>query len=329
VQQAFGWFVRQFAEVENDSNAVERILYYSQEVEQEAPHVVLDNKLPPNWPSGGRLTFKDVQMSYRPDLPTVLKSVSLDIQAGESVGIVGRSGAGKSSIMTALYRLTELSSGSISLDGVDISTLGLDDLRRNLSIIPQDPLLFSGTIRSNLDPFGQYDDAMLWDALKRAHLVEDNGDIGGTDESSPTAESDAVVRRFTLDTIIEEEGANLSVGQRSLVSLARAIVIPSTITLLDEATASVDYATDQLIQETIATQFRDRTLLCIAHRLRTILGYDRVCVMNAGAVAEFDTPMKLYENLNGIFRSMCDRSGITAKDIQLAREGVEDIHGAL
>lgn len=320
VQQSFGWFVRQVAEVENDSNAIERILHYSNEIETEPPHQLPDSK-PSNWPAAGRLEFKNVQMSYRPGLPTVLKDLSFSIEAGESIGIVGRSGAGKSSIMVALYRLTELKSGTIELDGVDISTLGLDDLRQNLAIIPQDPLLFSGTLRTNLDPFGKYDDAMLWDALKRAHLVGGSTSKRGSLDAPelPSAE-DPSGGRFSLDTVIEEEGANLSVGQRSLVSLARAIVTPSTITLLDEATASVDYATDQLIQETIAREFSDRTLLCIAHRLRTILGYDRVCVMDAGQVAEFDTPLNLFNKTEGIFRSMCDRSGIAEKDIRAARE---------
>ncbi|KAG8950683.1 hypothetical protein FRC04_007308 [Tulasnella sp. 424] len=320
VQQSFGWFVRQLAEVENDSNAIERILHYSNEIETEPPHQLPDSK-PANWPAAGRLEFKNVQMSYRPGLPTVLKDLSFSIEAGESIGIVGRSGAGKSSIMIALYRMTELKSGTIELDGVDISTLGLDDLRQNLAIIPQDPLLFSGTLRTNLDPFGRYDDAMLWDALKRAHLVgSPTSKRGSVDGAEPLSAEDASAGRFSLDTVIEEEGANLSVGERSLVSLARAIVTPSTITLLDEATASVDYATDQLIQETISREFSDRTLLCIAHRLRTILGYDRVCVMDAGRVAEFDTPLNLYNKADGIFRSMCERSGITEKDLRAARE---------
>jgi len=299
------------------------LLYYSREIETEAPDV-LPSGTPPNWPAGGHLVFKDVKLSYRPGLPVVLNVQSLDIKPGESIGIVGRSGAGKSSMMVALYRLVELTSGKIELDGVDISTLGLDDLRTNLAIIPQDPLLFSGTIRSNLDPFGRYDDAMLWDALRRAHLIDtterSNAKVADDVEQTTSETSSAVVPRFTLDTVVEEEGANLSVGQRSLVSLARAIVTPATITLLDEATASVDYATDQLIQETIAKEFRDRTLLCIAHRLRTILGYDRVCVMDQGKVAEFDTPLNLYYNTDGIFRSMCDRSGILEKDIRAAME---------
>ncbi|KAK0469891.1 ABC transporter [Desarmillaria tabescens] len=314
VQQAFGWLVRQSAEVENDMNSVERVVHYATEIEQEAPHVLPDSKVPESWPSVGHVELKDVVLSYRPGLPAVLKGITMTVKAGEKIGIVGRTGAGKSSIMTALYRLVELSSGSIHIDGVDISTVGLTELRKSLSIIPQDALLFSGTLRSNLDPFNSHDDAKLWDALKRSYLVEspaktvadENGDV-----STP-------INRFSLDTVIEDEGANLSIGQRSLVSLARALVKDSRILILDEATASVDYETDRNIQNTITHEFQDRTILCIAHRLRTIISYDRICVLDAGEIAEFDTPSQLYQKTDGIFRGMCDRSSITLDDIRLA-----------
>ncbi|KAG7444868.1 ABC transporter [Guyanagaster necrorhizus] len=314
VQQAFGWLVRQSAEVENDMNSVERIVHYATEIEQEAPHVVPDSKVPESWPSVGRVELKDVVLSYRPGLPAVLKGISMTIKAGEKIGIVGRTGAGKSSIMTALYRLVELSSGSICIDGVDISTLGLTQLRKSLSIIPQDALLFSGTLRSNLDPFNTHDDAKLWDALKRSYLV-DSPAKAVTDENSDLS---TPINKFSLDTVIEDEGVNLSIGQRSLVSLARALVRDSKILILDEATASVDYETDRNIQDTITREFQDRTILCIAHRLRTIISYDRICVLDAGEIAEFDTPSKLYEMTSGIFRAMCDRSSITLDDIRLA-----------
>lgn len=313
VQQAFGWLVRQSAEVENDMNSVERVVHYATEIEQEAPHVIPDSKVPESWPSAGHVELKNIVLSYRPGLPAVLKGISMTIKAGEKIGIVGRTGAGKSSIMTALYRLVELSSGSIYIDGVDISTVGLTELRKSLSIIPQDALLFSGTLRSNLDPFNSHDDAKLWDALKRSYLVDspakvadENGDL-----STP-------INRFSLDTVIEDEGANLSIGQRSLVSLARALVKDSKILILDEATASVDYETDRNIQDTITHEFQDRTILCIAHRLRTIISYDRICVLDAGKIAEFDTPSQLYLKTSGIFRGMCDRSSITLDDIRLA-----------
>jgi len=209
----------------------------------------------------------------------------------------------------------ELSAGSIHIDGVNISEIGLKDLRGALAIIPQDPLLFSGTLRSNLDPFNQFDDAKLWDALKRSYLVEELKTQGTADEGDPEADGP---KRFTLDTVIEDEGSNLSVGQRSLVSLARALVKDTKVLILDEATASVDYETDRKIQDTISTEFEDRTILCIAHRLQTIIGYDRICVMDAGRIAEFDTPTRLYHMEDGIFRGMCDRSQISIQDIRRA-----------
>jgi len=243
----------------------------------------------------------------------------MTVAAGEKIGIVGRTGAGKCSIMTALYRLVELTSGSITIDGVDISKVGLADLRSGLAIIPQDPLLFSGTLRSNLDPFGLHDDATLWDALKRAYLVDNtskHNSLALSDDEVPSG-AHTPMNRFTLDSVIEDEGGNLSIGQRSLVSLARALVKDARVIILDEATASVDYETDRNIQDTIAYEFEDRTILCIAHRLRTIISYDRICVLDAGEVAEFDTPVRLYHIPNGIFRGMCERSSITLEDLQL------------
>ncbi|OSD06330.1 P-loop containing nucleoside triphosphate hydrolase protein [Trametes coccinea BRFM310] len=324
VQQAFGWMVRQSAEVENDFNSVERIVHYVKELEQEPPHLIPDHKPSAPWPSEGQIEIKDVVLKYRPELPAVLKGLTMSVKPGEKIGIVGRTGAGKSSIMTALYRLVELTSGSIVIDGVDISTIGLKDLRDGLAIIPQDPLLFSGTLRSNLDPFGYHDDARLWDALKRAYLVEDRKEhsLERTSVEEPEG-ARSPVNRLTLDSPIDDEGSNLSVGQRSLVSLARALVKDSKILILDEATASVDYETDRKIQDTIANEFADRTILCIAHRLRTIIGYDRICVLDAGQIAEFDTPANLYENAAGIFRSMCDRSSITLSDIKSAEKAKE------
>ncbi|KAL0575903.1 hypothetical protein V5O48_006076 [Marasmius crinis-equi] len=332
IQQAFGWLVRQSAEVENNMNSVERIVYYAEEVEQEAPHELPDAKPKDPWPVQGGVSFKDVVLRYRPELPPVLKGISMDVKAGEKIGIVGRTGAGKSSLMTAIYRLVELDEGAITIDGVDISKVGLTDLRKGLSIIPQDPLLFSGTLRSNLDPFNLHDDAALWDALKRSYLVDQQpaakrASLISQGGASVTVEDDLPSgahtprsggqTRFTLDTVVEDEGNNLSIGQRSLVSLARALVKDTKVLILDEATASVDYETDRKIQDTIAHEFEDRTILCIAHRLRTIISYDRICVLDAGQIAEFDTPANLYEH-NGIFRGMCERSSISLEDIKMA-----------
>ncbi|EJU00125.1 ABC transporter [Dacryopinax primogenitus] len=319
VQQTFGWMVRQLAEVENDMNGVERVVHYAKHVEQEAPQEIPETKPAASWPEAGKIDFNDVVMSYRPGLPPVLKGLAMHVSAGEKIGIVGRTGAGKSSIMVALYRLVEIGGGNIVIDGVDISKIGLADLRSKIAIFPQDPLLFSGTLRTNLDPFGLYDDAKLWDALKRSYLVEETRMVGGDPEKDEDVPSGAQspVMRFNLDSTIDDEGANLSVGQRSLVSLARALVKDSRVIVLDEATASVDYETDQKIQDTIAREFHDRTMLIIAHRLKTIIGCDRICVMDAGRIAEFDSPANLWE-YNGIFRSMAERSSITFDDIVAA-----------
>ncbi|KAL3957661.1 hypothetical protein ACCO45_008239 [Purpureocillium lilacinum] len=183
--------------------------------------------------------------------------------------------------MSTLFRLVEISSGSITIDGVNISTIGLYDLRSRLAIIPQDPTLFHGTVRSNLDPFGEHTDLELWSALRQADLIP-------ADASFEDRKTDP--SRIHLDSIVEEDGLNFSLGQRQLMALARALVRGSQIIVCDEATSSVDMETDDKIQRTMATGFRGKTLLCIAHRLRTIIGYDRICVMDAGQIAELDTP---------------------------------------
>lgn len=255
-------FTRQSAEVENYMSSVERLVQFSgDQVPQEKPHEIPENKPPKEWPSPGAIEFNDVQMRYRKEMPLVLKGLTLSVKGGEKIGIVGRTGAGKSSLMLALFRIVELTQGSITIDGIDISTVGLKDLRTKIAMIPQDPLLFSGTIRSNLDPFSQYDDAQLWDALKRSYLVDP--------ADSEKSEKAANGKGFTLDSAIEADGANLSVGERSLLSLARALVKDSQVVVLDEATASVDLETDSKIQQTIQTQFSHKTLLCIARTYRS------------------------------------------------------------
>ncbi|KAJ1300471.1 hypothetical protein OPQ81_005286 [Rhizoctonia solani] len=278
--QVMGMMTRQSAEVENYMNSVERLLHYtsSGDIPQEKPYVLIDKAPPKTWPNHGEIEFHEVVMSYRPGLPPVLRGVSLHIRGGEKIGVVGRTGAGKSSLMAALFRIVELTSGSIFIDGLDIGEMGLSALRSKISIIPQEAGIFSGTIRSNMDPFNEYDDATLHDALRRSHLL-------GKSKSG-----------LGLDSPVTAEGANLSVGQRSLLSLARALVKQSKILVLDEATASVDLETDSRIQTTIKTEFADRTLLCIAHRLRTIINYDRVVVMDQGRIIEVGTPLELFLN---------------------------------
>lgn len=318
--QLIQFTVRQLAEVENGMNAVERLRYYGTQLEEEAPLHTIEVR--PTWPEKGEIVFDNVEMRYRDGLPLVLKGLDMHVRGGERIGIVGRTGAGKSSIMSTLFRLVEISAGHITIDGVDISTVGLNDLRKRLAIIPQDPTLFRGTVRSNLDPFNEHADLALWSALRQADLVaEGQGEHGAGSPARPgTANTANDPGRIHLDTIVEEDGLNFSLGQRQLMALARALVRGSQIIVCDEATSSVDMDTDDKIQATIASGFRGRTLLCIAHRLRTIIGYDRICVMDQGAIAELDTPLELWKKEGGIFRGMCERSGIRPEDIKGARE---------
>lgn len=302
IVQMIQFTVRQLAEVENAMVSTERLHYYGTELDEEAPlHLA---PVPDSWPQRGEIIFNEVQMRYREGLPLVLQGLNMKVAGGERIGIVGRTGAGKSSIMSTLFRLVELSGGSISIDGVNIATVGLKDLRTRLAIIPQDPTLFRGTIRSNLDPFNEHTDLELWSALRQSDLVDADASV-----------DDKTHGRIHLDGIVEEEGLNFSLGQRQLMALARALVRGSQIIVCDEATSSVDMETDQKIQKTIATGFKGRTLLCIAHRLKTIINYDRICVMDQGRIAELDTPIKLWEE-GGIFRGMCDRSGIRKEDFE-------------
>ncbi|KAG1720078.1 putative YOR1-ABC transporter [Suillus lakei] len=320
--QSCGVVIILAADVENSMNAVERLMQYVEEdtVPQEAPHEIEERKPPAQWPEHGAVDFNNVMMAYRPGLPNVLRGISVKVRGGEKIGVIGRTGAGKSSSMLSLFRIVELSGGSVAIDGVDISTIGLTDLRSKISIIPQDPILFSGTIRSNPDPFAQHSDAELWDALHRSCLVDSSTTSKQLSSGDCIKSEQTSTSRHDLDSTIESEGANLSVGERSLLSLARALVKDCRIVVLDEATASVDLETDRKIQHTIQTEFKGRTLLCIAHRLRTIISYDRILVLDAGLVAEFDTPSNLFKMESGIFRGMCERSNISLKDIETSRQ---------
>ncbi|KAJ3215667.1 hypothetical protein HDU67_000135 [Dinochytrium kinnereticum] len=307
-------------------------------LELEAPAIVDNNRPPQNWPSEGRISIKDLRLRYAPDLPEVLTGLSVEIGACEKVAVVGRTGAGKSSFALALFRMVEPSSGEILIDDVDVLRIGLEDLRSNLTIIPQDPVLFTGTIRSNLDPFESIPDADLWVALKRAHLISKipsssptvsastlkKGELKRANESSDTLieeddggsvnlETEASSSNdvaITLDTGIAEGGSNLSAGQRQLLCLARALARRSKVIVMDEATASVDTETDSRIQQTIREEFDDCTVITIAHRLKTIVDYDRVIVLDAGKVIENDSPYDLIENSEPrVFRSMCEETG--------------------
>lgn len=316
IVQLLQFSIRQLAEVENGMNAVERLRYYGNELEEEAPLHTVDIR--ESWPEKGEIIFDNVEMRYRDNLPLVLKGLSIHVRGGERIGIVGRTGAGKSSIMSTLFRLVEISKGSITIDGINTGTIGLFDLRSRLAIIPQDPTLFQGTVRSNLDPFQEHTDLELWSALRQADLVP-------ADANMEDRKADG--SRIHLDSVVEEDGLNFSLGQRQLMALARALVRGSQIIVCDEATSSVDMETDDKIQRTMATGFKGKTLLCIAHRLRTIIGYDRICVMDAGRIAELATPLELWK-MDGIFRSMCDRSGIRVEDIEHAKLELDQLDAA-
>ncbi|KAI8835515.1 P-loop containing nucleoside triphosphate hydrolase protein [Chytridium lagenaria] len=286
--------------------AGERCHEYLQ-IEQEPPSIIPTSRPPHHWPTHGQIHFDNIRLRYAADLPEVLCGVTAEIGPMEKVGIVGRTGAGKSSLALALFRMVELSGGRIWIDGVDIGDIGVGDLRRGLTIIPQEPVLFAGTVRLNLDPFGTIPDVDLWAALKRSHLIP----------AIPILDND-----ITLDTAVAEGGANLSAGQKQLLCLARALARQSRVIVMDEATASVDFETDARIQETIRTEFEDCTVITIAHRLKTIVDYDRVIVLDAGRVVENGTPWELIQK-GGVFTKMCQETGEFEELLEIAkgREG--------
>ncbi|TMW93430.1 hypothetical protein EJD97_011715 [Solanum chilense] len=276
---------------ENSLNAVERVGTYI-ELPSEGPSIIEGSRPPPGWPSAGSIQFENVVLRYRPELPPVLHGISFTISPSDKVGVVGRTGAGKSSMFNALFRLVELERGRILIDDYDVSKFGLTDLRKVLGIIPQAPVLFSGTVRFNLDPFNEHNDADLWESLERAHLKD-------------------VIRRNSLglDAEVSEAGENFSVGQRQLLSLARALLRRSKILVLDEATAAVDVRTDALIQKTIREEFKSCTMLIIAHRLNTIIDCDRILLLDSGQVLEYDTPEVLLEKEESAFSRMVQSTG--------------------
>uniref|UniRef100_A0A069DZT4 ABC-type glutathione-S-conjugate transporter n=1 Tax=Panstrongylus megistus TaxID=65343 RepID=A0A069DZT4_9HEMI len=292
ITQTLNWLVRMTAEVETNIVAVERIKEYG-ETPQEAPWEITPSVAKDDWPAKGNVEFKKLEIRYREGLELVLKGISFDINGGEKVGIVGRTGAGKSSLTLGLFRIVEAAGGSILIDGIDISKLGLHALRSRITIIPQDPVLFSGTLRINLDPFEKYMDDQIWRSLELAHLK-------------------AYVKGLPagLQHQVSEGGDNLSVGQRQLVCLARALLRKSKVLVLDEATAAVDLETDDLIQSTIRTEFADCTVLTIAHRINTILDSDRVLVLDKGEIVEFNSPDTLLKDRTSLFYSMAKDAGL-------------------
>ncbi|XP_040905275.1 canalicular multispecific organic anion transporter 1 [Toxotes jaculatrix] len=294
VTQTLNWLVRMTSELETNIVAVERVNEYA-EIENEAKWVT-DSRPPKNWPEDGRLQFENYKVRYRPELALVLHGITCDVASSEKIGIVGRTGAGKSSLTNCLFRIIEAAEGRILIDDIDISTIGLHDLRNSLTIIPQDPVLFSGTLRMNLDPFDKFSDEDIWRVLELSHLKDY---VSGLQEG--------------LQHEVAEGGENLSVGQRQLLCLARALLRKSRILILDEATAAVDLETDNLIQNTIRKEFSHCTVLTIAHRLHSIMDSSRVMVLDAGKIVEFDSPSNLLQK-QGHFYAMAKDAGITQED---------------
>ncbi|XP_076436012.1 ATP-binding cassette sub-family C member 5-like [Babylonia areolata] len=287
----FQFTVRLATETEARFTSVQRVVDYSKTIESEAASIVPGKRPKKDWPNSGGMVFRNVQMRYRPNLPLVLKGVSFKVNPQEKIGIVGRTGSGKSSLGVALFRLVELSGGSIRIDDLDVGSMGLEDLRSKLSIIPQDPVLFVGTVRYNLDPLHQHDDHQLWLALEKCHIKES---IAGLEQK--------------LEAPVVENGENFSVGERQLLCMARALLRHSKVLMLDEATAAIDTETDALVQATLKEAFWDCTMLIIAHRLNTVLSCDKILVMDDGKVMEFDRPSTLMSKSGSVFRNMLEAS---------------------
>ncbi|CAF1101378.1 unnamed protein product [Adineta ricciae] len=287
------WTIRQSVVIESQMTSVERVLEYCS-VEQEEENNEHQN-VSLTWPSKGEIVFENISMKYskKTNSSIILKNISMRIESNEKIGIVGRTGAGKSSIIQILFRLGYLTNGQILIDNVDIHSIDLNLLRNRISIIPQDPILFLGTVRSNLDPLGIYQDQQLWNVLEEVQL------------------KNFIIQQMSdgLQSEIQENGGNLSVGQKQLICLARAILKQTKIIVIDEATANVDHVTDELIQRTIREKFQQSTVLTVAHRLRTIIDNQRILVLHHGRLVEFDTPKNLLSNPNSYFSSLVDQTG--------------------
>jgi ABC-type multidrug transport system fused ATPase/permease subunit len=271
------WAIYLSCFIENKMVSVERIKQFT-DIPAEAKWEIKESRPPPNWPYKGNIRLEDVKVRYRPNTPLVLKGLTIDIKGGEKIGVVGRTGSGKSTLIQVLFRLVEPSGGKIIIDGIDICTLGLHDLRSRFGIIPQEPVLFEGTVRSNIDPTEKYSDEEIWKSLERCQLKD-------VVASKPEK----------LDSLVADNGENWSVGQRQLLCLGRVMLKRSRILFLDEATASVDSQTDAMIQKIIREDFSDCTIISIAHRIPTVMDCDRVLVIDAGKAKEYDSPVRLLE----------------------------------
>lgn len=294
VTDTLTWMVRMICDLETNCVAIERILEYINGNPQEAKwESEKHQEIPPEWPHEGKIELVDYQSRYRAGLDLVLKGINLTISKEMKVGVCGRTGAGKSSLTLSLFRIIEPAQGQIVIDGKDVSDLGLHDLRSRLTIIPQDPVLFTGNVRFNLDPTEKCNDDAIWTALEHAHLKAHVETLEGG-----------------LDHEVTEGGSNFSVGQRQLLCLARALLRKTKILVLDEATAAIDMETDHLIQQTIRREFQDCTVITIAHRLNTIMDSDKIVVLSHGRVVEFDSPPVLLNREDSALRSMAKDANI-------------------
>lgn len=291
------WVMRQIAELENHMTSVERVLEYTNIPQESSIESCSDKKPPLKWPSNGQISFINFKLRYEPNSRCVINHLNLNIESIQKIGIVGRTGAGKSSLVGSLFRLG-FHEGNIIIDGIEIHEIDLYELRSKLTIIPQQPVLFSGTIRKNLDPLEEYPDYIIWSAL-------DDVELKDVVENLPDG----------LNSKMSEDGTNFSVGQRQLICLARAIVRNTKILILDEATANVDQQTDLLIQKTIINKFRTCTVLTIAHRLNTVIDSDKVLVMEGGTMVEFDHPHNLLQKKESVFYKMVEQTGLDAADL--------------
>uniref|UniRef100_A0A0D9WM62 ABC transporter C family member 13 n=1 Tax=Leersia perrieri TaxID=77586 RepID=A0A0D9WM62_9ORYZ len=286
LNMGFVFSIQSQCDLSNQIICVERVNQYMN-IESEAAEVIEDNRPGPDWPQVGRVELRDLRIRYRKDAPLVLHGVNCIFEGGDKIGIVGRTGSGKSTLIGALFRLVEPAGGKIIIDSVDITTIGLHDLRLHLGIIPQDPTLFQGTVRYNLDPLGQFSDQHIWEVLDKCQLLE------------------AVQEKEQgLDSLVVEDGSNWSMGQRQLFCLGRALLRRCRILVLDEATASIDNATDAILQKTIRTEFKDCTVITVAHRIPTVMDCSMVLAMSDGRAVEYDKPTRLMETEGSLFRDL-------------------------
>ena len=324
------WLVRMYTQVETNVVSVERIKEYC-DLTPEAPMEIEynDKQLPENWPEKGEVIFEDYSTTYRKELDPSLRGVSFKINPGEKIGICGRSGSGKSTLTLGIFRILEPLLGKIIIDGIDITQLGLN-YRKKLSIIPQEGVAFEGSVRYNLDPFDEYTNDNLVEALKLSHLYPHiekmcKEDIDLKPENQSADAPDVAKSEVTIDQLLEtkitDNGSNLSAGTKQLLCLARALLNKSKVLILDEATSSVDAETDKIIQETIRSEFGDKTILSVAHRLDSILDNDKIIVLEGGELKEFDTPENLINDQTSIFYSLCQKGGyLKDKTAELKQE---------